>query len=44
MTKINQKFKKQCVRIESCPEDRNERQQLIFKDKTLKCDGSSERK
>ncbi len=44
MTKMNQKLKKQGVRIESCPEDRNEHQQLIFKDKTLKFDGSLERK
>jgi hypothetical protein len=44
MTKMNQKLKKQGVRNESCPGDRNEHQQLIFKNKTLKYDGMSERK
>jgi hypothetical protein len=42
--KNQSKIKKQGVRIESCPEDRNEHQQLIFRDKTLKFDGSPERK
>ncbi len=44
MTKMNEQLKKQGVRNESCPEDRNEHQQLIFLNKTLKYDGSLERK
>ena len=32
----------QGVRNENCPEDRNERQQLIFQNKTLKFVGRSE--
>jgi hypothetical protein len=33
MTKINQKLKKQGVRNESCPEDRNQ-QRVFFKEKS----------
>jgi len=40
--KNQSKVKKQGVRNETCPEDRNEHRQLIFRDKTLKFDGSSE--
>jgi hypothetical protein len=32
MTKINQKLKKQGVRNESCPEDRNEQRQFFLKE------------
>ena len=42
MTKINQKLKKQGVRNETFPEDRNEHRQLIFRDKILKFEGSLE--
>ncbi len=42
MTKINQKFKKQGVRDQSCPEDCNEQQQLFFRDKILKFNWSLE--
>ncbi len=31
MTKINQKLKKQDVRNESCPEDRNDQAQFFLK-------------